>query len=65
MSFPELAPETRAKLEKILGVGTIIGNPLDAGFAALSSQENYLNAIRAMLEDPFDRSSPLAGGDPA
>lgn len=52
MTFPEIAPETRARLEEILGVGTIIGNPLDAGFAALSSQESYLNAIQAMLDDP-------------
>ena len=52
MTFPEIAPETRARLEEILGVGTIIGNPLDAGFAALSSQESYLGAIKAMLDDP-------------
>jgi acetyltransferase len=36
----------------VLGVGTILGNPLDAGFAALSSQQAYLETIRTMLADP-------------
>jgi acyl-CoA synthetase (NDP forming) len=52
LSFPPLAHETKARLAEILGVGTIIGNPLDAGFAALSSQEKYIQAINIMLDDP-------------
>jgi acetyltransferase len=52
VTLPPLADETKRRLAAILGVGTIIGNPLDAGFAALSSQENYIQAIRAMLDDP-------------
>ncbi|MEE8517358.1 MAG: acetate--CoA ligase family protein [Alphaproteobacteria bacterium] len=52
LSFPELAPETRLRLEEILTVGSGIGNPLDAGFAALGSQEIYLETARTMLADP-------------
>ena len=52
VTLPPLAEDTKQKLRKILGVGTIIGNPLDAGFAALSSQENYIEAIRVTLADP-------------
>lgn len=52
LKLPALSEETKTKLATILGVGTIIGNPLDAGFAALSSQENYIKAIHTMLEDP-------------
>ncbi len=52
MKFPDLAPETAKKLGGILGVGTIIGNPLDAGFAALSSQDALFGAIDVLLDDP-------------
>ena len=52
LKFAELAPHTREKLGKILGVGSIVGNPLDSGFAALSSQEAYLACVEAMLADP-------------
>ena len=52
LQFPPLAPETKTRLAEILGVGTIMGNPLDAGFAALSSQEKYIQAIKIMLDDP-------------
>lgn len=52
LKFAELAPQTRDKLGKILGVGSIVGNPLDSGFAALSSQEAYLSCVEAMLADP-------------
>jgi acetyltransferase len=52
LRFPPLAPATRKRLAEFLGVGTIIGNPLDAGFAALTSQDAYLNSIRALLADP-------------
>lgn len=52
LSFVGLARETRAKLEKILTVGTIIGNPLDSGFAALTSHDAYLQCVEALLGDP-------------
>jgi acyl-CoA synthetase (NDP forming) len=52
LKFAELAPQTRDKLSKILGVGSIVGNPLDSGFAALSSQQAYLDCVEAMLADP-------------
>ncbi|MGE5536990.1 MAG: acetate--CoA ligase family protein [Gemmatimonas sp.] len=52
LRFVDLAPHTRAKLEKVLTVGTIIGNPLDSGFAALSSQDAYIRCVEALLEDP-------------
>jgi acyl-CoA synthetase (NDP forming) len=50
--FPPLLPETNAKLSEILGVGTSLGNPLDAGFAALSSAEAYFRCIEVLLADP-------------
>lgn len=52
VTFPPLAPSTLERLSEVLGVGTILGNPLDAGFAALSSQAAYLETIRAVIADP-------------
>jgi len=52
LSFPELLPETNAKVAEVLGVGTSLGNPLDAGFAALSSSEAYFRGIETLLQDP-------------
>jgi len=52
LRFVPLAAATRAKLEKLLTVGTIIGNPLDSGFAALTSQSAYLQCVEILLEDP-------------
>ncbi len=52
LSFPALLPETNAKVSEVLGVGTSLGNPLDAGFAALSSSEAYFRGIEVLLEDP-------------
>jgi acetate---CoA ligase (ADP-forming) len=52
LSFPELLPETNARMSEVLGVGTSLGNPLDAGFAALSSAEAYFKGIEVMLADP-------------
>ena len=55
LSFPPLLPETNAKVSEVLGVGTSLGNPLDAGFAALSSSEAYFRCIEVLLQDPnFD-----------
>ena len=52
VTFPELAESTLAQLREILGIGTSIGNPLDAGFTALSSREAYFRCIEAMQSDP-------------
>lgn len=52
LSFPPLARKTRKRLEKLLGVGTVIGNPLDSGFAGLSSHETYVQCVETMLDDP-------------
>ncbi len=52
LSFPPLADATAGKLAEVLGVGTSLGNPLDAGFAALSSAENYFRCVELMLADP-------------
>jgi acetyltransferase len=52
LTFPALAPATRQRLEAVLGVGTIIGNPLDSGFAGLGSKEVYIECVQAMLDDP-------------
>ncbi len=52
LKFSPLAPATRKKLETLLTVGTIIGNPLDSGFAALTSQNAYLQCVEILLGDP-------------
>ena len=52
LHLPELAPATVEQLRQLLGVGTIIGNPLDAGFSAVSSHQVYRDAIAIMLDDP-------------
>ena len=52
LSFPQLLPETLAKLGAVLGVGTSLGNPLDAGFAALSSAEAYFKCVEILRADP-------------
>jgi acetyltransferase len=35
LNFAPLSPSATAKLAKMLGPGSIVGNPLDAGFAAV------------------------------
>jgi len=52
MSYQPLSDVTRKKLEEILSVGSIIGNPLDAGFAALSKEGAYLRCVEILLDDP-------------
>jgi acetyltransferase len=52
LSFPPLQAETNAKVAEVLGVGTSLGNPLDAGFAALSSSEAYFRCIEVLQQDP-------------
>jgi acetate---CoA ligase (ADP-forming) len=52
IEFPALSARTDKALRELLGVGTIIGNPLDSGFAALTSKEIYVRCIEIMLADP-------------
>jgi acetate---CoA ligase (ADP-forming) len=52
LQFPALAPETTSKLNGILGVGSLVGNPSDGGFAVLSSAENFKATIAALQADP-------------
>jgi acetyltransferase len=52
LAFSPLSNATRTKLESLVSVGTIIGNPMDAGFAALTSQDAYLRCIETLLADP-------------
>ncbi len=51
MTYRSLSEKTYAKLSEILSVGSIIGNPLDAGFAALSSADAYIRCVEILLAD--------------
>jgi acetyltransferase len=52
LSFAALAEPTVARLASVLGVGTIVGNPLDSGFTGLTNREGYVQCVEAMLDDP-------------
>jgi len=50
--FPPLAPATVAKLESVLSVGSLIGNPIDGGFAVLGSADTFMACLEALHDDP-------------
>jgi acyl-CoA synthetase (NDP forming) len=52
LSFASLSASTTEKLAKMLGPGSIVGNPLDAGFAAVVDPSVYMESIRIMIDDP-------------
>jgi acyl-CoA synthetase (NDP forming) len=52
LQFPALAAETLAKLNAVLGVGSLVGNPIDGGFGVLTSADNYRASIAALQDDP-------------
>jgi acyl-CoA synthetase (NDP forming) len=52
LAFAALADATSQRLAAVLGVGTIIGNPLDSGFTGLTNREAYVKCVEAMLDDP-------------
>jgi acetate---CoA ligase (ADP-forming) len=52
LQFPKLADATLAKLDAILGVGSLVSNPIDGGFGVLSSDDNYKASIAALQADP-------------
>jgi acyl-CoA synthetase (NDP forming) len=52
LSFPPLAEATIAKLQSVLSVGSLIGNPIDGGFNAIGSAETYMACLEALDADP-------------
>ncbi len=52
MNFAPLSAGATEKLAKMLGPGSIVGNPLDAGFAAVVDPSVYMQSIQVMIDDP-------------
>jgi acetate---CoA ligase (ADP-forming) len=52
LALPALAQQTLERLNAVLGVGSLVGNPIDGGFGVLTSAENYMASIEAMQADP-------------
>jgi acetyltransferase len=52
LNFKPLSKAASGKLAQMLGPGSIVGNPLDAGFAAVVDPTVYMSSIRIMIEDP-------------
>src|SRR3982075_2701268 len=52
LNFAQLSQNTSDKLAKMLGPGSIVGNPLDAGFAAVVDPSVYMQSIKTMIDDP-------------
>ncbi len=52
LNFAPLSPHVSRELAKMLGPGSIVGNPLDAGFAAVVDPSVYMKSIKLMIDDP-------------
>jgi acyl-CoA synthetase (NDP forming) len=52
LNFAPLKKDAHDKLAKMLGPGSIVGNPLDAGFAAVVDPSVYMQSIKIMIDDP-------------
>ena len=52
LRFPPLSEKSQSTLEKMLGAGSAVGNPLDGGFGVLTSEDTYRNCIELVLDDP-------------
>ncbi|KRQ09836.1 acetate--CoA ligase family protein [Bradyrhizobium sp. DASA03076] len=52
LNFAPLSPHVSRELSKMLGPGSIVGNPLDAGFAAVVDPSVYMKSIKLMIDDP-------------
>jgi acetyltransferase len=52
LNFAPLSPHVSGELAKMLGPGSIVGNPLDAGFAAVVDPSVYIKSIKLMIDDP-------------
>ena len=51
LELPALAPQTTQRLDAVLGVGSLVSNPIDGGFGVLTSADNYMASIEAMQGD--------------
>src|SRR6201998_3157576 len=52
LNFAPLSQNANDKLAKMLGPGSIVGNPIDAGFAAVVDPSVYMQSIKIMIDDP-------------
>src|SRR6202158_3845317 len=52
LNFAPLSKSTSEKLAQMMGPGSIVGNPLDAGFAAVVDPSVYMQSIKIMIDDP-------------
>ncbi len=52
LNFAPLGPSATEQLATMLGPGSIVGNPLDAGFAAVVDPSVYMKSIKIMIDDP-------------
>lgn len=52
LNFAPLSRHASEQLAKMLGPGSIVGNPLDAGFAAVVDPSVYMKSIQIMIDDP-------------
>jgi acetate---CoA ligase (ADP-forming) len=52
LNFAPLSQSASEKLATMLGPGSIVGNPLDAGFAAVVDPTVYMQSIKTMIDDP-------------
>jgi acyl-CoA synthetase (NDP forming) len=52
LTFRPLSKTLAEKLSTMLGPGSIVGNPLDAGFAAVVDPTVYMQSVKLMIEDP-------------
>ena len=52
LNFAPLHQDASEKLARMLGPGSIVGNPLDAGFAAVVDPSVYMQSIKIMIDDP-------------
>ena len=52
LNFAPLGKDASERLAEMLGPGSIVGNPLDAGFAAVVDPSVYLKSIKIMIDDP-------------
>jgi acetyltransferase len=52
LDLPALGGATTERLNAVLRVGSLVGNPIDGGFGVLTSAENYMASIEALQADP-------------
>lgn len=52
LNFAPLSKNASGQLAQMLGPGSIVGNPLDAGFAAVVDPSVYMKSIQIMIDDP-------------